>query len=220
VDNRSEQSLLRSDDALLYWDQRHARSGALQSGGDLGLDDATNHAFYLRRVGMLLELIDQYLPLVEPVFALDAGCGKGFVAGQLEQCGVRVVGVDASAIAVAHCRARHPGVYVQSRLDAFEYPDFFDCVYAIDVMFDIVDDAMWAASFTNLASLTRPGGVLLVTDHDGPARVPHGDHVVYRPAADYVGLAAPYGLRYDGFRPYNFRNNPAGFHAFVRSEVR
>jgi SAM-dependent methyltransferase len=217
VNNRTTRPLLETEEAIGYWNQRHASRDELRSGGDIGLDFAANQAFYLRRMGMLLELIEGHLALVEPVFALDAGCGKGYFAGQLEQCGMRVVGVDASASAIDFCRRNHRGVYQHSRLDTFESPDLFDCVYAIDVFFHILDDAVWAASFSNLASLTRPGGLLLVTDHDADHRRQLGDYIVHRPASEYREVAAPYGFEYRGFRPYSFRTNPLGFHSFVRA---
>jgi len=217
VSNRTERPLLETEEALVYWNQRHAHRDELRSGGDIGLDFAANQAFYLRRVGMLLELVQGHLPLVEPVFALDAGCGKGYFAGQLEQCGIRVLGVDASATAIDFCRRQHAGVYVNSRLDTFESPDLFDCVYSIDVFFHILDDAVWAASLSNLASLTRPGGLLLVTDHNAPRRRQLGDYIVHRPASEYRAIAEQHGFDYRGWRPYAFRTNVLGFHSFVRT---
>jgi SAM-dependent methyltransferase len=216
VDNPTGRPLLETEEALAYWDQRHANRDELRSGGDIGLDFAANQAFYLRRLGMLLEHIEEFLPLVEPVFALDAGCGKGYFAGQLEQCGVRVVGIDASEAAIEVCRRDHAGVFVHSRLDTFESPDLFDCVYSIDVFFHILDDAVWAASIANLASLTAPGGVLLVTDHDAPRRRQLGNYIVHRPATEYRAVVEPYGFEYRHFRPYAFRTNVLGFHSFVR----
>jgi SAM-dependent methyltransferase len=217
VADRAERPLLQTEEALSYWDQRHANRDDLRSGGDIGLDYAANRAFYLRRVGMLLELISAHLPLVEPVFALDAGCGKGYFSGQLEECGIRVVGVDASATAIDYCRANNEGVYVCSRLDRFESPDMFDCVYSIDVFFHILDDAVWAGSVANLASLTRPGGLLLITDHNGERRRQLGDYIVHRPASEYRAITDTYGFEYRGFRPYAFRTNVLGFHSFVRT---
>jgi SAM-dependent methyltransferase len=217
VSNRTERPLLETEEALVYWNQRHANRDELRSGGDIGLDFAANQSFYLRRVGMLLEQVEAHLPLVEPVFALDAGCGKGYFAGQLEQCGIRVVGVDASATAVEFCRRAHDGVYVHARLDTFESPDLFDCVYSIDVLFHILDDAVWAASVANLASLTRPGGLLLITDHNGPRRRQLGNYIVHRPASEYRAIADSYGFEYREFRPYAFRTNQLGFHSFVRT---
>jgi SAM-dependent methyltransferase len=216
VNNRAGLPLLATEEALSYWDQRHGQRDELRSGGDIGLDFESNQAFYLRRLGMLLELIEAHLPLVEPCFVLDAGCGKGYFAGRLEECGMRVVGIDASRTAVNFCLANHAGVYVNSRLDTFESPDLFDCAYAIDVFFHILDDAVWAASFVNLASLIREGGLLLVTDHDAPGRRQLGDYIVHRPASEYRTLAEAHGLEYRGWRPYGFRTNPLGFHRFVR----
>jgi 2-polyprenyl-3-methyl-5-hydroxy-6-metoxy-1,4-benzoquinol methylase len=217
VNNRGGQPLLATEEALSYWDQRHANRDELRSGGDIGLDFGSNQAFYLRRMGKLLELIEEYVPFVEPCFVLDAGCGKGYFAGQLEECGIRVVGIDASATAINHCLANHAGVYMHSRLDTFESPDLFDCVYAIDVFFHILDDAVWEASFVNLTTLTRPGGALFVTDHNAAGRRQLGDYIVHRPASEYVAIADAHGLEYRGWRPYAFRTNPLGFHCFVRT---
>jgi 2-polyprenyl-3-methyl-5-hydroxy-6-metoxy-1,4-benzoquinol methylase len=201
-----------------YWDIRHRRHDELASGGHIGLDRAGNEIFYALRLGTLLRLIGDTSSPGDPLFVLDAGCGKGHFARALARCGHRVDAFDASPAAVAHCREEGGGPrYAVRELAQWDSAWLYDAVVGVDVLFHILDDAVWAASLANLASLVRLTGRLLVTDEDPPARVPRGDYILHRTAAEYRAVVEPLGLRYGGFTPYGFRENRVGFHLFTRT---
>ena len=67
----------------------------------------------------------------------------------------------------------------------------------------------------NLASLTRLGGQLIVTDEDRDESRPAGRYIVHRPRSAYAGLL---GERFAliGFAPYRFRENQVGFFEYRR----
>lgn len=98
--------LMTEAETAAYWDARHRRQDDLRSGGHIGLDAAGNELFYARRLGALLEIVGDRSNPADPLFVLDAGCGKGHFARALARCGHRVDAVDASAIAIASCRRR------------------------------------------------------------------------------------------------------------------
>jgi 2-polyprenyl-3-methyl-5-hydroxy-6-metoxy-1,4-benzoquinol methylase len=100
--------LLTSAEAAAYWDARHRRQDDLRSGGHIGLDYAGNEMFYARRLGALLEMIGDQGSRSEPLFVLDAGCGKGQFARALARCGHRVDAIDASPSAIEYARATDP----------------------------------------------------------------------------------------------------------------
>lgn len=209
--------LLSTDEALSYWDDRHRRETDLRSGGHIGWDEGANEAFYLRRSASLLSLIGDRFGPDDPVFALDAGCGKGAFSRALARCGVVVEGIDASPAAIEICRASGPGRFSVATLAGYRSPFLFDVVYSIDVLFHILDDVEWEASLVNLASLVRLAGTLVTADEaDGPRRRA-GNYIVHRPASEYEAVLAPRGLVFRSFRSYDFRENKVGLLEFVRA---
>lgn len=208
--------LLTSTDAVRYWEERHRAQGDLRSGGHIGLDEAANQVFYYTRLGKLLEIVGDRNSLDEPLFLLDAGCGKGPFARALVGCGFAVDGIDSSPTAIEFCRATGPGRYEVSDLADWRSPTLYDVVFAIDVLFHVVDDLDWQASVDNLASLVRIGGKLVITDEGGEVRRQAGNYIVHRPTSEYVDALAWRGFTYQEFRPYDFRDNRIGFLVFVR----
>lgn len=242
--------LLTPAEAAAYWDARHRHQDDLRSGGHIGLDYASNEMFYARRLGALMELIGDHASATEPMFVLDAGCGKGQFARALARCGHRVDAIDASPSAIGYARltdppleeppapeeldgeqapggepAHEPGPqpagapprWAVCALDQWDSPWLYDAVYSIDVLFHILDDDIWRRSLDNLSSLVRYGGTLVVTDsgRDRPHR--RGNYILHRPPAAYLTRLMARGFRYRGFRPYRFRGNEVGFHAFTRT---
>jgi len=209
--------LLSTDEARSYWDQRHRREDELRSGGHLGWDAYANEAFYLIRAASLLSIIGDRFGPHDPLFALDAGCGKGAFSRTLSRCGILVEGIDASPAAIAACQAHGPGQYSISTLAEYRSPFLFDVVYSIDVMFHILDDAEWEASLVNLASLVRLAGKLIVADEGAERRRTAGNYIVHRSRSAYIDVLAPLGLAFQSFRPYAFRENRVGLLAFTRT---
>lgn len=99
---------LTTGEAAAYWDARHRREDDLRSGGHIGLDYPGNEMFYARRLGALLELIGDQGSTSDPMFVLDAGCGKGQFARALARCGHRVDAIDASPSAIDYARSTDP----------------------------------------------------------------------------------------------------------------
>ena len=206
---------LSRDDAIRYWDDRHRSLGELRSGGHVGLSEAANEIFYRVRLGKLLELIGNLNAPNEPMFVLDAGCGKGRFSRELAACGLCVDGIDASDAAIAANRATDGVRFQVSTLAAWRSPTLYDVVMSIDVLFHILDEDEWAKSVRNLASLTRLGGQLIVTDENRDDPRPAGNYIIHRPRAAYSDLLGD-GFRFIAFTPYQFRENAVGFLQFVR----
>lgn len=212
----STPELLTADDAVRYWDERHQARGDLRSGGLIGLDEAANQIFYFTRLGKLLEIIGDRNSPNEPLFLLDAGCGKGLFARSLVSCGFAVDGIDVSPTAIDICRAQGPGRYEVSSLADWRSPTLYDVVYSVDVLFHLVDDEDWRASVDNLASLVRVGGKLVISDERNEVRRQAGNYIVHRALSEYLDSLAWRGFELHEFRPYGFRENKVGFLVFVR----
>jgi len=209
--------LLTADEAVDYWEGRHRAQGDLRSGGDVGLDEAANQIFYYTRLGRLLEIIGDRNSLNEPLFLLDAGCGKGLFARALVKCGFEVDGIDTSPTAIEFSRANGLGRYEVSSLADWRSPILYDVVYAVDVLFHLIDDDDWRASLDNLASLVRIGGKLVITDERNEVRRQAGNYIVHRAFTEYIDALAVRGLSLREFRPYGFRDNRIGFLVFARN---
>ena len=210
--------MFTDEESIAYWDARHRDEVGLRSGGNTGLGQAGNEVFYARRLGVLLALVGDLTSTSEPLFLLDAGCGKGYFARALARCGHRIDGIDTSPAAISACREAGGGPrYHRARLAQWHSPWLYDAVYAVDVCFHITDDAEWESSLANLASLVRLAGMLVVTDEHVESRVRHGSYIVHRTREDYMSVLGPHGLAAVGFRPYDFRDSRVGFHVFTRT---
>ena len=114
-----------------------------------------------RRPPLLVEWLKS---LPSDVRLLDLGCGGGRDAGDLDQCGYRVVGVDRTSVLLLAGRRRYPSLPLV-RADLRQLP-FRGMSF----------DGLWAAAslmhlpkpvarhiLTDLCKLVRPGGLFAAT---------------------------------------------------------
>jgi 2-polyprenyl-6-hydroxyphenyl methylase/3-demethylubiquinone-9 3-methyltransferase len=114
---------------------------------------------YFRRV-----LTDRAGPDLRDLGALDIGCGGGFLAEEFARLGLRVVGVDPSAVSIETAR-RHAaanGLDLDYRVGFGERlpvaDDEFDLAYCCDVLEHVSDlDAV----VSETARALKPGGFFL-----------------------------------------------------------
>jgi SAM-dependent methyltransferase len=95
---------------------------------------------------------------------LDAGCGTGRVAIELDRRGLDVVGVDLDAAMLATARANAPQLrWHQADLATFELPDEapFDAAVLAGNVLVFVAPGTEAAAIARCAALLAPGGVLV-----------------------------------------------------------
>ncbi|MDP9492432.1 MAG: methyltransferase domain-containing protein [Actinomycetota bacterium] len=208
---------LSREEAIRYWDDRHRQEGDLRSGGHIGWDSYANEAFYVRRTASLLEIIGDRVGGQDPILALDAGCGKGPFSRALARCGIVVDGIDTSPEAIAYCQEHGTGRYQVATLADFRSAFLYDVVFSIDVLFHILEDGDWEASLTNLASLVRLAGTLIVADEAKDDRHVLRNYIVHRPLSAYTAVLEPLGFTFEGFRPYDFRENAVGLMVFARA---
>lgn len=98
----------------------------------------------------------------EPSTVLDAGCGTGRVAIELDRRGVSVVGVDVdhSMLEVARVKAPHVE-WIEADLASLRLDRHFDVVVMAGNVLLFVAPGTEAAVMTSLAAHVAPNGVLL-----------------------------------------------------------
>jgi SAM-dependent methyltransferase len=121
--------------------------------------------------------VDALLPRGARV--LDAGCGTGRVAVELDRRGHEVVGVDNDASMLAVART-HPGPrWLDADLASLDLPDRFDLVVAAGNVVVFLSPGTEPAVVARLAAHLSPGGLLVcgwrtdrldVATYDGWAR--------------------------------------------------
>jgi len=110
--------------------------------------------FYPRPVSPRPFLLQNLAYLPKAGLALDIAMGLGYNAGVLLENGLRVVGVDISAVAVARAKARYPALMgIVADCTRFHFPDrFFDVI----LNFYYLDRSLWP----QYRRILRPGGLL------------------------------------------------------------
>ena len=164
----------------------------------------TNH--YLRKRA---EFVRAHHP--PPARVLDLGCGTGVLAARLAAGGYAVVGVDPSAGMLEVMRGRTPAVEaVQASGTELPFADGeFDLALSVATMHHIADAADVARALGEMARVVRPGGHVLVWDHN--PRNPYWPHLMKRVPQDQgderlIPLAELLdGLRSGGAEPVEVR---------------
>lgn len=110
--------------------------------------------------------IDLLAELAGPGPALELGIGTGRVALPLQQSGVTVAGIDASAEMVAQLRAKPGGTDIPVTIGDFARfdlgPDFTLVYIPANTFFALLTQADQVACFETVASHLTPGGRFLI----------------------------------------------------------
>lgn len=163
------------------------------------------HAFYLEaKARRLLDLVRRRLGDPSDVRALDVGCGPGtfhrHLAGRLGA----LEGVDVSATIVEEARRRNPGLTYHVA-DASSLPAAngdFDLALAICILHHLAP-AERGAVLAELGRVTRPGGLVVVFEHNplnpltrvAVARCVFDEHAVLLGRRETTRRLATAGLR-------------------------
>jgi SAM-dependent methyltransferase len=120
------------------------------------------------------ELVKRVLPIGPADTVLDIGVGTGYSAFLIAERARELVGLDVAEPLVAflsrlpaspHLRFVAGDACALDARFAEEHGDYFDRIYALDVLEHVADAA---AFFHSVASLLKPGGLALVTFPNDP----------------------------------------------------
>ena len=142
---------------------------------------------------------NQHLIPKAPARVLDIGAGTGRDAGALAALGLHVVAVEPTDALREGARVLHPSdciAWVDDGLPNLSQVrargETFDAVMMTGVWMHLDADERRRA-MPNVASLVRPGGVLIMSLRHGP--VPTGRRMFEVTAQETIGLAEQGGLR-------------------------
>ena len=210
----AETAALSPEDAVDFWDQRHREKGDGSSGGSVSLGEQGNHAFYAIRAGQLLDLAGGSSARA-PMDVLDAGCGKGIFARAMTESGYRVTAFDPSEAAITHCqrlaRLGDRENYSVATMTSFRPTRLFDLVYAIDVLFHIMNDGEWEDSVRTLCGWVRFGGRIALVDSDHQQARQWARYQKTRPPQSYGKIFADCGFEVIGSHPCGPKGFPNRF---------
>ncbi len=116
-----------------------------------------NPKAYKKHTGFVSELALPVVDLLAPQHGekiLDAGCGDGTLAVEIEKSGAKVIGVDMSSQMIEACREKGIEAYVAS-VTELPYHDSFDAVFS-NATLHWVKDAKTAVQ--QIASALKNGG--------------------------------------------------------------
>lgn len=114
---------------------------------------------------LLPHLADSLSALPPGARILDAGCGNGFISGELLKRGFRVLGIDVSESGIGICRREYPAG--QFEVASICDPDIqrvtgndFDAIVAIEVVEHLYSPARF---LDNCHSLLKKNGILVLS---------------------------------------------------------
>lgn len=160
-----------------YWDRRYAE------GGDSGAGSYGKFAAFKARV---LNGLFEELGLRS---AIEFGCGDG---NQLRLLKIAdYTGVDVSAQAIERCRKTFGGDAGKRFVLAADYEgQAADCSLSLDVIYHLVEDAVFDGYMRQLFAAGRRAVVVYSSDFDPPAD-PDGAHVRHRAFTRWVEREMP-----------------------------
>lgn len=183
-------------DPRRFWEDRLAAHPDLTGTGETGLSAAYNRACYDLRARVLAREVRHLGLALSGARVLDVGSGVGFFVSFYLARGARVTGVELTEAGLRLLASRFPAArFLHGDVAEAEIGEGYDVVNAFDVLYHIVDDALWERALSRLCTALSPGGVLFLTDVLAPVRRPLAAHNVMRPRTRYEAVLSAHGVR-------------------------
>jgi len=202
---------MEQDQTKQYWEKRLAGSGGLSGVGYYGLGKRYNHWIYAARRHRFHAEIEK-LSLPVSTSCLDVGAGTGFYLTELSKLGFKnLTGSDFTDTACAGLKEKFANCNIL-QLDITKPgtlpPKTFDLVTCMDMLFHIVDNEGYEKAVSNLSSLLKSNGILIITENFTPASRDRG-HICDRNREYIAGIFSSSGLKLVAVSPlFIFLNSP------------
>lgn len=152
-------------DAARYWENRFRKYGpGLRSVGDEGLDEEANARMYSEAGNRLIAVCRDAGVDFGSARVLEVGCGNGYYAGLLLECGVTdYLGLDITDVLFPNLRQRFSAYRFQQGDVTESVPQHgFDLALVIDVIEHIVTRDKFRAAMANIKASVRKGGLIII----------------------------------------------------------
>jgi SAM-dependent methyltransferase len=184
------------------------------------------HDFFIQvKADLLIPIFNRLATGKSGAKVLDIGCGVGLLHPYLVNSVEKLAGTDVSGSSIEIARRNNPGVdYSVHGGETLPYADgTFDCALAVTVMHHVPPE-QWQAFMTEAARVVRPGGQVIVIEHNplNPATVwavkkaPMDENAVLLSAGKVRQLMA--GARLHAPQTRYFLFTPFGSAAFRRMD--
>ena len=181
-----------------FWDDRLRQHFDMIGVGYRRLGRPFNLALYRQRIVVLRRALARYRIAAAGADIVELGPGTGFYIDYWQTQGIgSLLGLDIAAVSAQRLAGQYPEYhFAQADIsERWPAPDgSADIVTAFDVLFHITDDDRFVAAIREAGRVTRPGGILLISDlflHRQPFRTFHQTSRTigqYRAALDAAGF--------------------------------
>jgi SAM-dependent methyltransferase len=200
-------------DPASFWESRLRHHFDMIGVGYSRLGRPFNLALYRQRLVVIGRTIRRFRIKVPGADVVELGPGTGFFIDYWKKLGIHsLVGLDITSVVTERLAEKYPE-YRFAEADVSEHwpvPDASaDIVTAFDVLFHITDDARFNAAIHEAGRVTRPGGLLLVSDLFLHGEMFRGFHQVSRTLRDYQASLADAGFEILGRMPIFITMHPA-----------
>lgn len=146
---------------------RHAQSYEKAVQSSISFSGRDVDFFTRAKARRLVELAEREFSDAARLSALDVGCGVGLTHSRLTPRFASLHGLDVSKDAIEEAARRNPSVrYASYEGESFPFSDAaFDVVFAICVLHHVVSPSR-PALVAEMARVTRPGGLVVVFEHN------------------------------------------------------
>jgi len=199
--------------AAEFWESRLRHHFDMIGVGYSRLGWPFNLALYRQRLVVLGRTIRRYRIKAAGAAVVELGPGTGFYIDYWKTLGIgSLLGLDITAVVTERLTAKYPE-YRFAEVDVSErWPAddaSADIVTAFDVLFHITDDTRFEAAIREAGRVTRPGGLLLVSDLFLHGEAFRGFHQVSRTLLDYHQVLDGAGFDVLGRMPIFVTMHPA-----------
>lgn len=153
----------------LYWERRY------RLGGDSGIGSYGQEAEYKA------EVLNAFVRDKKIESAIELGCGDGHVLSLVDY--PRYLGLDVSKTAIERCGRQFAGDASKSFLwydpkASANFGDFLqaDLTLSLDVLFHLVEDAIYDSYLCNLFEMSRRYVIVYSSDVESVTKAPHVRH--------------------------------------------
>lgn len=191
-----------------YWNQTHSQYQGLQAVGYVALGYPFNIWMYRLRERVFLRVLTK-LKIKKTISILDIGSGVGFYPKLFKKWRFRnITASDFSSEAIQTLK-KIRAIKVKKIDIGVEQPlsSSYDVVTCFDMLYHIVDDKAYRRAFTNLAQLTKKGGLLILSENFLPDYEYRGVHQVCRSEKTIMNLLKKNGFKLVHRQPVFFLMN-------------